>query len=198
MNFPAAITIFFLLISFLSSCSAPLKKEHSSLPVITLDKNLNISLLPPMALDTAVSLTQSVSIDFNGQQHQFIGKLEISDHSFKMVGISHIGMKLFSIYSENNLYVLEASPTLGSQLDIEYLLADLQLIYWPVKKLNQQLQQTTASLKFDKLGRQLLNNNEPIITIRFTNNKQWNKDVTYKHLKRGYTVHIKTLAVDKL
>ena len=198
MNWTFTKSIYLLLIIFLVSCSTESIKQLDELPTVFLDGKLEMQLLPPMSTDMPISLTQSVLIKHNNQQHQFISKLEISDKSFKMVGVTPIGLKLFSIYSNGNSFVFETNQIAGSDLNIKYLLADLQLTYWPVEKLNQRLLASSAVIKSDGHSRQLLRNNEIIIDIQFNNKSRWEKQINFKHLKRNYTVHIQTLSIEKL
>ena len=190
--------ISFLFILALSSCSTNVVENTDNRPLISLGNNLKLLLLPPITTNPPIGITQSVLIKHNDQQHQFLSKIEITNNSFKMVGLSPMGIKLFSIHSKGDFFIIDESLIADSNFNIMYLLADLQLTYWPVKQLQQRLQPASAILKHSNSGRQLLYNNEVIIDIKFSNNTAWNKQVTFHHLKRNYTVIIDTLSTDNL
>ena len=182
----------------ISGCSIAPEKKSVSSDNISINKNLTFSLLPALDIKKTVSLTQAVSIQHNDQKHNFIAQLEIEDKSFKIVGLSNMGITLFSIYSVGNTYEFKASPVLGDDINLQYLLADLQLTYWPVKKLNSRLKTNNAIMNSNKTKRTLLHNNAEVINIEFSNESRWQKNIIFKHLQRNYTINITTLSLEYL
>jgi len=189
--------VFFIFLS-ISGCSIAPEKKSVSNDNISINKNLTFSLLPALDIEKPVSLTQAVSIQHNDQKHNFIAQLEIENNSFKIVGLTNMGITLFSIYSVGNTYEFKASPVLGDDINLQYLLADLQLTYWPIKKLNSRLEASNAMMNSSKTKRTLLHNNVKVINIEFSNKNSWNKNIIFKHLQRNYTISITTLSLEYL
>ncbi len=188
----------FLSLLMIFSCSVQPTKTLSDSSNILINENLNFSLLPAFSIEKKLSLTQTVQIQYASKQYDFISLIEISNHSFKLVGLTSTGIKLFSIESNNDTYRFESSPFIGDDLNLAYLLADLQLAYWPADQLNLQLQKNNARIKIKKQQRLVIHNDSPVINIQFSNNQRWNKNIVFKHLQRNYSVTINTLAMEYL
>jgi len=198
MRFLFLINVIFFMLLSISGCSIAPEKTSFTSDNILINKNLYFSLLPALNIENPVSLTQAVSIQYKNQQHDFIAQLEIENNSFKIVGLTSMGITLFSIYSVGDSYEFKASPVLGDDINLQYLLADLQLTYWPVKKLNSHLKENNALMNSNKTKRSLLHNNVEIINIEFSSKSRWNKNIIFKHLQRNYTINITTLSLEYL
>lgn len=191
------IFVFFTIL-LASSCSVQPAKTSPANAEILINRDLHFLLLPAFAVDRPLSLTQSVKIQYEDKQYDFIARMEIADQSFKMVGITSVGIKLFSIDSADNYYEFETTSLIGKELNLTYLLADLQLAYWPVNMLNLQLQKDNAFIEINPKQRLISKNNKVIIDIQYSNSNHWNKNITFKHLQRNYSVIINTLEMEYL
>ena len=181
-----------------SSCSIQPAKTSLANAEILISKNLHFLLLPAFAVERSLSLTQAVKIQYEDKQYDFIARMEIADQSFKMVGLTSVGIKLFSINSTDNYYEFETTSLIGKELNLTYLLADLQLAYWPVNLLSLQLQKHNAFIEIKPMQRLIVKNNKAIIDIQYSNSNHWNKNITFKHLQRNYSVIINTLEMEYL
>ena len=191
--------IFFLTLGLLvPGCSNNTLKPDNDLMQVDIATDINLKLLPPLRLSHPVHLTQNIIINYMGEQHQLICKIEMKNNSFKMVAFSSIGLKLFSIQSNGYSYITDVTPMLDKQLNIMYLLADIQLTYWPVEQLNARLKASNANIRPNSLNRKIFKAGNEIINIQYSSNSLWNKNVTFKHLSRGYTVQINTLEASTL
>lgn len=175
----------------------PVKTSNENADIL-FNENLHFSLLPAFAIKKPLSLTQTVQIQYAGKQYNFITRMEIANRSFKLVGLTSTGIKLFSIESSNKTYNFEKSPLIGKDLNLAYLLTDLQLSYWPVDQLNRQLQKQHAHIKIQNRQRLLILNENAVISIQFSNNQRWNKNIVFKHSQRNYNVTINTLEMEYL
>jgi len=197
-------TLVFFVLLITSGCTSlqpekiPPEKAPASSTKILINKNLNFLLLPAFAIKKPLSLTQTVQIKYADKQYDFIAQIEIADHSFKMVGLTNMGIKLFSIISTENYYDFKKSPLLGDEINLTYLLADLQLTYWPLNQLNKQLQLNNALIETRSQQRLILHRDKPIIDIQFSNTDHWNTNITFTHLQRNYSVTINTLEMADL
>jgi len=192
------IVVIYFVFQITSGCSTkPLKPSTSHVDIL-INENLAFLLLPAFAAEKNFSLTQIVQIKYAKKHYDFITRLEIANHSFKLVGLTGMGVKLFTINSVDGDYKFETSPLLGSELNLAYLLADLQLTYWPVDQLNPPLQNHHAHIEAYTQQRLIFHHNEPIINIQFSSPDRWNKNIIFKHLKRNYTVTINTIEMEYL
>lgn len=88
----------------------------------------------------AISATQKVSIQTLDSQHELLSQLELSGQELTLVGLAPLGQALFTLTYDGNQLISEQSQLLGDQFKAEYLLAIMQLIYWPDASVNQHLQ----------------------------------------------------------
>ncbi|WP_299802735.1 DUF3261 domain-containing protein [uncultured Shewanella sp.] len=89
---------------------------------------------------SAISVTQKVSIETQDSQHELLSQLELDQQQLTLVGLAPLGQALFTLTYDDQTLVSEQSQLLGDQFQAEYLLAIMQLIYWPDASVNRHLQ----------------------------------------------------------
>ncbi|WP_394202399.1 DUF3261 domain-containing protein [Shewanella waksmanii] len=131
--------------------------------------------LAPLTPTTAIdSQTLQVHIQLGEQSHQLLTQLEVSEAQATMVGLAPLGNALFTVTYDGQQIISEQSPLLGDNFKAEYLLAMLQLIYWPIDDVNQHLQQgrLVSERETAVMGRRLYANNNPVAAIDIQYNSQ--------------------------
>ena len=189
--------VFSLMLSVFGCTHQTIKMPVQETGVLINDK-LSFELLKPFHNKGSFSLSQAVSIQYKDQQHNFIAQLELNNNSFKMVGVTSTGILLFTIYSDKQQYIYDPSPLLPESMNLRYLFADIQLTYWPVSELNRQLIKQNSSILQSRLNRTLSQNGDDIITIDYDKPDPWASSVSFRHLKRDYTVNITLLNMESL
>ncbi|MCL1124593.1 DUF3261 domain-containing protein [Shewanella surugensis] len=123
-----------LLLLLLSACSQTFDRQTCvSLPQ---DSRYCLAPLP----NQTRSLTQKISIKVGTQQHELMGQLDLTPNSLTLVGLAPLGQPLFTLVYNGKSLSSKQSILLGKQFKAEYLMAMLQLIYWPQAEVNQYLQ----------------------------------------------------------
>jgi len=129
-----------------------------------------------------------------------------------MVGLTEFGGTLFTLKYDNHQITFEPSPLLNQPIHPEFLLSDLQLIYWPSNKIQEKLPSGTTLVQNESpvLHRFLIVNNEKIINFEYdkpqiiTRKKNmdfsniWYQQVSFTHLKYHYALIIETLEMNML
>ncbi|GIU11342.1 MULTISPECIES: DUF3261 domain-containing protein [unclassified Shewanella] len=168
----------------ITACSQTLQRQTC----VELAADVNYCLAPVSQQDLtdnkqAISATQKVSIETTDNQHELLSQLEITGQQLTLVGLAPLGQALFTLTYDGNTLISEQSQLLGDQFKAEYLLAIMQLIYWPDTSVNRHLQGAKVqSYPCDATlcrGLFFANNNakngtidsaadeQPIITIRY-------------------------------
>lgn len=99
-------------------------------------------------------------------------------------------MPLFEITFNNDKQIKVVKHLPISGVSPAYILADLQLVYWPIELLNKQLSQGLIIVENEKGERLVLQDNKLIIRI----NKNENENgISYQHLLRHYQFTITDL-----
>ncbi len=96
-------------------------------------------LIEPGDRDHSQQLTQALTIYFAEAEHQLLGVIELTPFKTAMVVFTPEGVKLFSIVQEVDDLVIEKHPVLPEIVDPRQILADAQLVNWPIDTLRAAL-----------------------------------------------------------
>ncbi len=199
----------FLLLNFvlLSGCAV---NKQSKVPV----NNVNLTevgkgelapvmytlTLPPVKLIGTAS-TQLIAVNFAGKKQQFIAQVEYSKDQIALVGISTTGLPLFDVIWRNDSPIIFNEYIPLPDLDIEFIIADIQWTHWPLKQLEQSIvgdniriieqefpTDNAASVVWQ---RRLLQNEQVILEVN-----NFDEYFTLEHKLRNYTIKITPLNKD--
>ncbi|MCL2917124.1 DUF3261 domain-containing protein [Shewanella litorisediminis] len=142
------------------------------------------------------SQTQKVSIDINGKRHELLSQLELDGHILSVVGLAPMGQPLFDVRFDGNTLSSEQSVLLGDNFHAEYLIALLQLIYWPENDLNAALSGGKVSEQACQQSRcRVLNSPEDgdLIYISYSHQEPWRATVMLDMPSAGMKLKITPL-----
>ncbi|AQS38477.1 Protein of unknown function (DUF3261) [Shewanella psychrophila] len=124
----------------LSACSQTFQRQTC----VALAKEVNYCLAPIPLDETnqtwVRSATQKAGIKVDAAQHELMTQVEIDANELTLVGLAPLGQALFTLIYDGNTLTSEQSVLLGGEFKAEYLLALIQLIYWPEDTVNTHLQ----------------------------------------------------------
>jgi len=158
--------------------------------------------LPPAKLVGTVS-TQLIEVNFSGKQQQFIAQTEYSENQIALVGISTTGMPLFDVIWRSDTPITLNQYIPLPELDIEFIIADIQWTHWPLKQLEhsvvgdniriveQKFPNNDAAPKVVLWQRRLLQNGQVILEVN-----NFGEYFTLEHKLRNYTIKITPLNKD--
>ena len=112
--------------------------------------------------------------------------------------MSDFGTNLFSLnYTEEQKLSLNFSQNASSSvINPEYILTDLQLVYWPIEKIQNNI---TGPLivyeknKNKKYHRIFYEYEKTIIQISYSRKDIWNADIHYQNFEKNYEYFITNL-----
>ena len=115
----------------LASCANPSARQAT--------QPLLLEPLPPESLGYRLSISQVVASQFDGETRSLRVEVEVSPERLVMVGVSHIGVPLFSL--ELDAEGLRATSLSADVLpfDPRYILSDFQLAHWPFELVSRDL-----------------------------------------------------------
>ena len=125
-----------LLIALTTACSHTQQRQTC----VALASEVNYCLAPIPAGTQAHSLTQQVSIRVDGAHHELLTQFELDKQNLTLVGLAPLGQALFTLTYNGNSLNSQQSMLLGDEFKAEYLLALIQLAYWPIGDVNPYLQ----------------------------------------------------------
>lgn len=184
---------------WLGGCATLMSKTSGddSSANIALTDSSHLQLSPSPASLTGRGFLSLVKGKHQQQDYQLLVQVELSQDRIVMVGTTVNGMELFELlWFPDRPYQLKQS-TLAKEIKVAYLLADFQLVHWPVASLNQYLQGALVIESPDGKKRVIKQGKQPLITIQYQtkalNQSKAHSDVTVQNHHRQYTVSIKTL-----
>ena len=86
------------------------------------------------------SFSQKVSIKVGDNTHELLTQLELEGERMTLVGLAPLGQALFTLVYDGNTLSSEQSQLLGNEFKAEYLMAMMQLIYWPEQSIRSHLE----------------------------------------------------------
>lgn len=113
------------------------------------------------------SFSQKVSIKVADKSHELLTQVELEGDRMTLVGLAPLGQALFTLVYDGNTLSSEQSVLLGDSFKAEYLMAMMQLIYWPEQRINAHLD-----------GGHLVTDHCDILDDTLSNNRSGNRDVT--------------------
>jgi hypothetical protein len=124
-------------------------------------------LVPPITFADAQRTTQTVVITRNGQSYRMLCILELGTHGLVLVAFTELGQRLLTLEYGPQRYAIDVSPVVSPQFDAKRVLADLQLVYWPLNAFEESLR-AGWSVSGSDTGdaRRLVHNGELVATVR--------------------------------
>lgn len=162
--------------------------------------NLSRDLLSPAELGESVALEQLVSFVFNGKKQQMLVHMDIEPNALQLLAFDGFSTPLFKLEYDGKKLVKENFIPMVDDGIAKRVLADMQLVYWPVSRLNQhfasdgwKVEQTICEQGLS--CRKLYLDEELVAVVLYQSDKQWHSDVSINNLTANYQIEISTLKV---
>jgi len=158
--------------------------------------------LPPANLVGTVT-TQLIEVNFSGKQQQFIAQIEYSENKIALVGVSTTGIPLFDVIWRSDTPIALNQYIPLPELEIEFIIADIQWTHWPLKQLENSVVGDNFSIVEKNFPvnseapaavlwqRRLLHNEQVIVEVNY-----FGDYFTLEHKLRNYTIKITPLNKD--
>lgn len=153
-------------------------------------------LAPPGAAP-AREFQQGVAVDYRDHHFQLLVAGRIDADAVQLAALSPAGFTLFTLrYDGVKLDVQQRAPAQDNgagQLPPAQIVADLQLVYWPLAALNAA--GAPHWRVTERPGERVLSwDGTPVERATFAGGDPWRAPVRLEHLRYGYRLTITTLA----
>jgi hypothetical protein len=191
--------LLFFLCALLSSC-AVLNKFYDSKQAV----------LMPMAPPEGPSrrVVQQITAQWPDRKETLLCVLELDKQHIAMAGLTNDGVSLFNLTYDGKTIVSDKSPFLPDSVSPEFIIADLQLVYWPLTVLQKSLYGSPWRLEGDTNHRRLYYQGNKAIEVNYIipnliskyikPNVIWAKSVELINYRYNYRLHIKTISYEAL
>jgi hypothetical protein len=152
-------------------------------------------LVPPASLGSDRIVTQVVRGAFGARELTFNCVVTVKDANMTLVGLNSLGLRLFTVRYDGKTVSSEAAPAMSGPLMPERLLADLQLVYWPLASLAKpmaaggwQITEPAAGVRRLRRGEQL------VAEAHYSSEDPWHGRSWLVNFEFGYSLQIDSQA----
>ncbi|WP_019028205.1 DUF3261 domain-containing protein [Colwellia piezophila] len=166
----------------LSGCSAT---SNVSLNQIDIAQGVTLQLTAPDSTLVNHSKQQLLTITHNGNVNQLLTRLELTEKGLNLVAVSPQGLPLFSLVFVEGQALQQKKYVEVDMLPLAYIISDIQLVYWPVKQLNEAI--IGAKIVEHHEGKERVIESKGKVVIRINKGSD---NISFRHLQRGYQLTI--------
>jgi hypothetical protein len=148
-------------------------------------------LVAPATLGAEQTVSQVVRGAFGPRDMTMNCVVTVKDGAMTVVGLSAMGLRVFTIRYDGKTTSVENTLPVPPQLTPERLLADLQLVHWPLAVLEPQLAAAGWQLSEPAPGtRRLRRGGRVIAEVHYASEDPWQGRSWLVNLEHGYTLSI--------
>jgi hypothetical protein len=158
-------------------------------------------VLMPMAPPTGPSrrVVQQITALWPDRKETLLCVLELDKQRIAMAGLTNDGLSLFNLTYDGKTMVSDKSPLLPDSVAPEFIITDLQLVYWPVAVLQKSLHASSWRLEVDKNHRRLYYQGNKTVEVNYlVPDAVWAKSVELINYRYNYRLQIKTISYEDL
>lgn len=190
------VTVFFILFNL--SCSIACQPKYAQPQFgYYISDNVAATLLPTGGFASNVVLTQNFAARYDGNTYNLTSIIKLSSTEMQVIGMTDLG-RLFTInYDKQGVITSETSNLfIPSVFRSEYVLADIQLIYFPVEALESSL---PTDVRLQEImdegvyGRSFFVGEREIISIKYDNPDIFVANVDFVNIERNYSYYLTLL-----
>jgi hypothetical protein len=188
--FRLVMLLLFSLYTLLTGCSLLSRSDIAKQP-----------LLMPMASPAgpARHIVQQITVLWPNGKETLLCVLELDKQHIAMAGLTNDGVSLFNLTYDGITIVSDKSPLLPDSAAPEFIIADLQLIYWPVSVLQKSLRASPWRLEVDSYRRRLYYQGNRTVEVNYLSpDAIWAKYVELINYRNNYRLYIKTISYEAL
>jgi len=193
LSLTMAMLLFSLCVA-LSSC-AVLNVETRLIASLPIKQALLMPMSPPVGPSRRV--VQQITALWPDRKEILLCVLELDKQRIAMAGLTNDGVSLFNLTYDGKTIVLDKSPLLPDSVAPEFIITDLQLVYWPVTVLQKSLHGSSWRLVVDKSHRRLYYQGIKTVEVNYLlPDAVWAKSVELINYRHNYRLQIKTISYE--
>lgn len=152
--------------------------------------------LAPLLPGDSRQLTQHIGVQFRGERRDLIGATLLGPEQMQVSLLSPEGVSLLDIHYDGREVVAQQYLGKSRQIPPRALLADMQLVYWPLDSLRQSLPPVWELREVREAGerqRRLYYQGKLYAEVRYSADDIWRARVQLDQKVLGYGLSIKNL-----
>jgi hypothetical protein len=150
-------------------------------------------VLAPSTLGAERSAQQVLNVSYRDQEATLSVVLDVTPTHLKAIGLSAVGVRLFTIDYDGERLQTEKLPGLPEQIDAQRMLADLQLALWPLTALQAATSNTTYSIGEPSAGtRRVKRSGKLYEEVHYAGNDPWSGKLWLSNYEFGYSIAVES------
>jgi Protein of unknown function (DUF3261) len=148
-------------------------------------------LLAPATLGSERAANQIVRGALGERELTMNCVVTVKGGAMSIVGLSAMGVRLFTLTYDGQSTSVDSVMAMPPQLTPERLLADLQLVFWPLETLKQPLATAGWTVSEASPGtRRLRHDDQLVAEVHYASSDPWSGRSWLVNLQYGYTLNI--------
>jgi hypothetical protein len=153
-------------------------------------------LMSPASLGGDRVVNQVVRGAFGGREITFNCVVTVKGGKMTLVGLNSLGMRLFTVRYDGSAMTSETASEMPGALMPERLLADLQLVYWPLASLAKPMAEAGWQLSEPVTGIRRLRRGEQLVAeAHYSSEDPWRGRSWLVNFEYGYSLQIDSQAL---
>jgi hypothetical protein len=186
---PPVFAAVLMALALAAGCSVLPPKEIAGQPAA-------MPIAPPIG--PARRIVQQLTAAWADRRKTLVCVLELDESHIAMAGLTHEGLSLFNLSYDGRALASDKSPLLPDAVAPEFVIADMQLAYWPAAELEKILP-AGWRLEAGPERRILYHQDDRKVEVRYlSSDLSWPRDVELTNHQYHYRLNIKTLSYDVL
>ncbi len=150
-------------------------------------------LVAPATMGADRAVSQIVRGAFGPRDMTLNCVVTVKDGTMTVVGLSAMGLRVFTIRYDGKTTSVDNTLPVPSQLTPERLLADLQLVHWPLQALIEPLRAGGWEVTEPAPGTRRLRRDERVVAeVHYAGSDPWQGRSWLVNLEHGYTLNIES------
>ena len=150
-------------------------------------------LVAPASLGADRAVSQIVRGAFGPRDMTMNCVVTVKDGTMTVVGLSAMGLRVFTIRYDGTTTTVDNTLPVPPQLTPERLLADLQLVHWPLQTLAAPMRAAGWELTEPAPGTRRLRRDERVVAeVHYAGSDPWQGRTWLVNLEHGYTLNIES------
>ena len=153
-------------------------------------------LVAPASLGGDRTVSQVVRGAYGARDFTFNCVVTVKDGEMTLVGMNSLGLRLFTIRYDGKQVQSETAPAMQAPVMPERLLADMQLVFWPIASLEKPLRDAGWQLSEPTPGIRRLRHGEQLAAeAHYSGGDPWSGRSWLVSLEYGYSLQIDSQAM---
>ena len=151
-------------------------------------------IAPPQG--PARRIVQQLTAHWPGREETLLCVLELDSRHIAMAGLTQDGLSLFNLSYDGKTLEADKNPLVPESVSPKLIIADLQLVYWPLAVLQKNLPKQ-LKLEAGPDFRRLSEQGKPRIEVRYLSQEDaWPRTVELTNMQYHYRLTIDTVSYE--